>query len=116
LEHADGVKETNVFLGYDWFNTSVPTALAYNANGRVSMNNRTLNNVNNTTPNLFETYFTASPAEINSPVTNMVVKYGSASGTSSTTWILAVSASTNALPPLITQDPSPATQEWFPSQ
>jgi hypothetical protein len=114
LEHLDGVNETNTFYGYDWFNQSQPGAVAWNANGRVNLNNRTLNNLGNTTPNLFETYFPLN--DTTSPVTNIVVQYGTAPGGNSTTFILAVSASSVPVAPVITQEPLPATQTWYPSQ
>ncbi len=73
LQHQDGVKETNLFFAYDWFNTSVSNAVAWNASGRVNLNNRTLNDLGDGTPKLFESYFAVSDS--NSPVTNIVVQY-----------------------------------------
>ena len=114
LQHADGVNETNIFFGYDWFYQNAPGSLALKANGRVNMANRTVNNVNNNFPYLFETYFTLS--DLSSPVTNIMVKYKSASGTSATTYIMAISASTNPVPPVITGNPLPTEQAWYPTQ
>lgn len=114
LQHADGVSETNTFFGYDWFYGSAPGAIAWKANGRVNMSNRTLNNVSNNTPYLFESYFTLS--DLTSPVTNIVVKYKSASGANSTTYIMALSASTNPVAPLITGGPVPLQQAWYTTQ
>ena len=114
LQHADGVQETNLFYGYDWFNTSTPGALAYKANGRVQMYDRTVNNVNNGFPYLFESYFLL--ADNTSPVTNIVVQYKSASSVSATTYVMAISASTTPVPPVITSGPTPAEQAWYTNQ
>ncbi len=114
MMHADGVNETNIFIGYDWFEGSVPNAVAYNSQGRTSLPSRTLNNINNGNPKMFETYFTlVDPV---SPVTNIVLKNLSVPSTASTTFIMAVSATAGALPPVITSGPNPATQAWFPGQ
>jgi hypothetical protein len=112
LQHQDGVNETNVFLGYDWFNGNI--APAYIANGRVDMYNRTLNALGSGNPKLFETYFTLN--DRSSPVTNIVVKFGTAPSGNSTTYIMAVSATAGGVPPLINSGPLPATQTWFPGQ
>jgi len=114
LQHADGVNETNLFYGYDWFYQNAPGSLAFKANGRVNMANRTLNNVNNGFPYLFETYFTLS--DLTSPVTNIVVQYKSASSGNATTYIMAISASTNPVPPVITAGPTPTSQAWYATQ
>jgi len=113
LEHADGVNETNVFLGFDWFNSANPSAVAWVANGRVALDNRTLQNTNNSgVPKLFETYF--SLKDVTSPVTNILVKYGTAPGANATTFILAVSATAGPLPPIL--GVQPVSQTWFPGQ
>jgi autotransporter-associated beta strand protein len=114
IQHADGVNETNIFLGYDWFDSSHSASIAFEANGRVSMQNRTLNNVGNSVPYLFETYFTL--ADTASPVTNLVVEYYSAPSSSSTTYVMAISGSAGGIAPLITSGPLPASQIWFPGQ
>lgn len=114
LQHEDGVNETNVFYGYDWFNTQQGGALAYQANGRIYANSRDLNNLGNTFPYLFETYFTLS--DLTSPVTNIVVNYKTAPGANSTTYIMAVSATTNAIAPIITQQPLPTNQVLYAGQ
>jgi len=114
LQHADGVNETNIFFGYDWFYNNAPGSLALKANGRVNMYNRTVNNVNNGYPYLFETYFTLT--DLTSPVTNIVVKYKSASSGNATTYIMAISGSTNPVPPVITENVTPTTQAWYPTQ
>ena len=52
LQHQDGVNETNLFYGYDWFDTAHNGSIACKANGRVNMYSRTVNNVNNNFPYL----------------------------------------------------------------
>jgi len=115
LQHQDGVNETNLFYGYDWFEQSVPGAIAFEANGRVDLDNRTLNNLGNGgLPYMFETYFLLN--DNTSPVTNIVVGYKTAPSASATTFIMAVSAATNPIAPLITQEALPKYQAWFASQ
>lgn len=116
IQHADGVNETNFFYAYDWFNTTHSNAQAWVANGRVSMNSRTINTYSANGqgfPYLFESYF---PLVDNlSPVTNVEVKYFlAASG--STTFIMAESASTTAFSPIITEEPTPVSQTEFTGQ
>ena len=111
LQHLDGVNETNLFFGYDWFEGSI--APAFIANGRVNMSGRAANNVNNNNPRLFESYFALN--DITSPVTNIVVMYQTSPAASSTTFIMAVSASP-PFAPVITAGALPATQTWFPTQ
>lgn len=114
IQHANGLNETNFFLGYDWFDSSHNGAIALYGNGRVSMQNRTVNNVGNSVPYLFETYFTLSDTA--SPITNIVVKYYSAPSGSSTTYVMAISGSTEGTGPVITSGPTPSTQVWLPGQ
>ncbi|HEY3914170.1 MAG TPA: hypothetical protein VGN61_06755, partial [Verrucomicrobiae bacterium] len=76
IQHADGVNETNQFFGYDWFNTDFPGSIAFKSNGRVDLNNRTLNSTNDTFPFLFESYFLLN--DVTSAVTNILVQYDSA--------------------------------------
>ena len=112
LQHLDGVNETNLFYGYDWFETTVTPAFI--ANGRVNMYSRTVNQLNNNLPRLFETYFSLNDAS--SPVTNIMVLWQTSPQASSTTFIMAVSASAGGIPPLITSGPLPALQAWYPTQ
>ena len=112
LQHQDGVNETNLFYGYDWYNSVIPPA--WISNGRVSEYDRTLNTINGGNPKLFESYFTLS--DIGSPVTNIVVQFVTAPGGNSTTFIMAVSAAAGGVIPLITSGASPATQTWYPTQ
>jgi hypothetical protein len=110
IQHADGVRETNIFYGYDWFDQNHNGAIAYSAGGRVNMANRSLQNIggNPAFPFLFETYFPLSDTV--SPVTNIVVEYYEAPNTSATTYILAVSAGSGSLAPVITSGPTPLNQ------
>jgi hypothetical protein len=112
LQHQDGVNETNVFLGFDWFDQNHNGAIALKANGRVNMAARSVNQVGNNFPYLFETYFLLN--DISSPVTNIVVNYKSASSTSATTYIMAISASTGGIPPLVDSGPTPGSQTVVP--
>ncbi len=115
LQHADGKNETNLFYGYDWFEQSVPGAIAWEANGRVNMSDRSFNTIGNQgLPYLFETYFTLS--DTTSPVTNIIIKNVSLPAGNSTTFIMAVSATAGGVPPVITQNPLPANQTWYPGQ
>jgi hypothetical protein len=114
LEHADGVKETNTLFGYDWFYNNAPGSIAFEANGRVNMDSRSVNNITNNYPYLFETYFPLT--DTTSPVTNILVIYESASSTNATTYIMAVSASSGGIAPVVTVGPLPVTQTWFPTQ
>ncbi|HTV42418.1 MAG TPA: LamG-like jellyroll fold domain-containing protein, partial [Candidatus Sulfotelmatobacter sp.] len=115
IQHADGVNETNLFYAYDWFNQSLPTAIAWESNGRVYMNSRSLNNLGNQgLPYLFESYFPL--ADTASPVTNIAVQYLAAPSADSTTFIMAVSGATQPIAPIITQEPTPTNQVVFPSQ
>ena len=117
IQHADGVNETNLFYAYDWFN-DLPNAIAFAANGRIYMNNRTFNDENNGStppvPYLFESYFSLNDTA--SPVTNIVVQHLTSPNGNSTTYIMAVSASSGAVSPIITGEPTPASQTWFPAQ
>jgi len=114
LQHADGVNETNIFLGYDWFDNNHNGSIALKANGRVNMYNRTVNQVGNNYPYLFETYFLLTDTA--SPVTNIVVKYVSASSASATTYIMAISATSGGVAPVVNVGPVPATQTRLPGE
>jgi len=111
IQHANGLSETNVFYGYDWYDTSHNSAIAWEAGGRIWMNNRTRNNYNSSQPNapyLFESYFAIN--DITSPVTNITANYVSGGGT---TFVLAVSGTTGASLPIILAGPTPGDQgDW----
>lgn len=112
LQHQDGVNETNLFLGFDWFDNNHPGAIAFKAGGRVNLYNRTVNQIGNNFPYLFETYFVL--ADTGSPVTNIIVKYDTAPNTVCTTYIMAVSAASGGIPPLVDTGPVPTSQTVFP--
>jgi len=102
MQHANGVSETNLFFAYDWFANN--SQIAFTTGGRVNMANRTLNALDypvtiSSNPKLFESTFGLN--ETVSPVTNIVLRYLSAPGASSTTYVLAVSASAGAVAPVI---------------
>lgn len=108
IQHADGVSETNLFLAYDWFTSNSP---AWSTKGRVSLNSRTLDEHAATgQPYLSESYFSINDTV--SPVTNILVQYGTAPATNATTYVLAVSASAGSVAPVITSGPTPASQSW----
>jgi hypothetical protein len=103
MEHADGVNETNTFYGYDWFEGTVPGFVALNVGGRVNMNDRTFNSVGSSNPKLFETYFNLSDGA--SPVTNIILRFGSAASANATTFVLAVSATAGGVAPVLLNEP-----------
>jgi hypothetical protein len=103
MEHADGVNETNTFYGYDWFEGTVPGFVAYVSAGRVNMHDRTVNAVGSGNPKLFESYFALSDTA--SPVTNILLRFGSAASPNATTFIMAVSATAGGLQPVILGQP-----------
>jgi hypothetical protein len=113
IQRQDGVNETNLFFGYDWFDQNYPGAIAFRANGRVNLANRTLNAIGSPNfPFLFESYFLLN--DTNSPVTNIVVLYKSAPNASATTYIMAVRAASGGVPPVVSTGPVPPTQTVFP--
>ncbi|MGA2246153.1 MAG: hypothetical protein ABSH48_14240 [Verrucomicrobiota bacterium] len=114
LQHADGVQETNLFLGYDWFDNNHNSAIAFKAGGRCNLANRTDNQINNNYPYLFETYFLV--ADTGSPVTNIVVQYVHANSSSSTTYVMALSAASGGIPPVVNVGPVPDSQTLGVSQ
>ena len=106
VQHTDGVQETNIFLGIDWFSGNFNGSIAFKASGRVNMSSRTLDSVgavNTGAPYLFETSFLI--ADTASPVTNIVMKYQWAGSAGSTTYIMAVSAVTGTGMPVIATNP-----------
>lgn len=108
IQHANGVAETNLFFGYDWFANN--SQIAYVSGGRINLASRSFNNLANpvtlsNNPKLFESTF--GLVDTASPVTNIVLKYLSGSSASSTTYVMAVSASAGAVGPAISaQSPS----------
>jgi autotransporter-associated beta strand protein len=96
LQHADGVNESNLFLGRDWYDTSVP--YVWNANERIDIttgNGREVSDLDLGYPRLFEAEF--EPVD-GTPVTNIVAGFIQEPLADSTTFIFAISASTNFIP------------------
>ena len=97
MQYQDGTSETNYFVSLDWFNGS---PFAFNANGRVNLNSRQLNNINNNNPRLYEAQFPlGNPG---SQVTNVVMKFlSAASPTTGRMVVFAVSGTAGAVAPII---------------
>ncbi|HEX4264945.1 MAG TPA: hypothetical protein VH597_11445 [Verrucomicrobiae bacterium] len=114
IQHLDGVNETNVFLGFDWFDTGQGGALAYQANGRVDMSCRAVNSFTDARlfPYLFESYFLLT--DTTSAVTNVVVKFGTAPNATCTTFVMAISGTTDGVPAVVTSGPNPSSQTVVP--
>ncbi|HWD91957.1 MAG TPA: hypothetical protein VG938_06370 [Verrucomicrobiae bacterium] len=114
IQHDDGVNETNVFLGFDWFDTGQGGSLAYQANGRVDMSCRAVNSYTDARlfPFLFESYFLLS--DTTGAVTNVIVKYGTAPNNSCTTYVMAISGTTEGVPAVVTSGPNPSSQTVVP--
>ena len=99
LQHSDGVNESNLFYGYDWFETTVP--FAYTANERVNIGSATATsgrgvaNLDGGFPRIFESEFQTLDG---SSVTNIKLGYLIAGGVNWATYVIAVSGSTNFLP------------------
>jgi hypothetical protein len=99
LQHSDGVNESNLFYGYDWFETTVPPA--YVANERVTIGanttkiDREVANLDGGNPKLFDSEFQLQDG---TPVTNMIVGYLTAPAAAAATYVIAVSATTNLIP------------------
>ena len=113
IQHQNGLNETNSFLAYDWFDNRHAGSIALQVNGRVNMAARSVNNVGNQgLPYMFETYFLL--ADVNSPVTNIMVQYFTAPSASSTTYIMAISAATGGIPAVVDAGPTPPSQTVLP--
>ena len=99
LQHLDGTSETNLFFGYDWFNTAAPPAFIANGRMHTFYSSGVSLFGSPQQPRLFETIFTVNNSS--SPVTNIQVQFKFAGGSSWTTYVLAVSASAGAVPPIL---------------
>jgi len=99
LQHSDGVNESNLFYGYDWFETTVPFAYSSyeraNIGSSSSTSGRDVQNLYSGFPRIFESEFQTKDG---SSVTNIKVGYLLAGGVNWATYVIAVSASTNFLP------------------
>jgi len=102
MQYADGTSETNTFNSVDWFGN---TPYAFVANGRVNLNNRTINsdpgrNAAPYNPRLYEAQFALG--NTGSPVTNIILNFvGAANPTTARLVVFAVSATAGAVPPII---------------
>ena len=92
IHHADGVTESNSFVALDWFYNSPVTWVA---NGRVYVNNDTLNDLNIGSPDLYSADI--SLADTTSPVTSIQLGFYSGSGTGHAV-VFAVSGGSTSLP------------------
>ncbi len=110
VQHQDGVNETNWLFIYDWTNSSEPD-IAFQATEALNIGSRTLSAA--VIPVLFESFVAVVDT---TAVTNIIVGYGLAPAANSESVIMAVSGATAAWGPFVLAGPSPATQEWFPSQ
>lgn len=98
LQHADGTSETNLFFGYDWFNTTVPPAFIANGRADTRYGSGTSLFGNPQNPRLFETIFPVN--NVSSPVTNIQVQFKTGPKPW-TTYVLAVSGSAGAVQPVL---------------
>jgi hypothetical protein len=100
LQHNDGVNESNIFIGYDWFESTVTPA--YIASERVNIGTsgsafgREVQNLDGGYPKMFNSVFAMSDA---TPVTNIIVGYLQVPAAAATTYVIAVSGTTNFVPP-----------------
>jgi len=96
IHHADGVTESNSFTALDWFYNSPVTWVA---NGRVYVNNDTLNDLNIGSPDLYSADI--SLADATSPVTSIQLGFYSGNANSHAV-VMAISGGSSSLP--LTQD------------
>lgn len=101
MQYADGTAETNTFISRDWFGN---TPVAYYANGRVNLDNRSLNsdpgrNATPYNPRLYEAQFALG--NTGSPLTNVILQYLNPTNSNSRGYIFAVSATAGAVPAII---------------
>ncbi len=87
FQHNDGINETNILLGYDWYNTQQP--YAWIANERVSLTyGSQVENLNADSPRLFDAAYSLADT---SPLTNVVMGYLAAPEASSLLCVFALS-------------------------
>jgi predicted alpha-1,6-mannanase (GH76 family) len=92
VHHADGTTENKSFSSPDWFNKS-PVALA--ANGRVYVNNSTVNSLGSGNPRLYAA--DVSLANTTSPVTSVQLSFSSGSANANAV-VFAISGGSSSLP------------------
>jgi len=101
MQYADGTSETNTFNSVDWFGN---TPYAFVANGRVNLNNRSINsdpgrNATPYNPRLYEAQFALGNTV--SPLTNVVLNYLNPTNSNGRLVVFAVSATAGAVPAII---------------
>lgn len=109
IQYQDGTSETNQFVSNDWFNNN---PYAFSSLGRVNLDSHTINNDpgHSTTPNprLYEAQFFLG--NFASPVTNVALQFlGAANPTSGRMVVLAVSAATGPVAPILRNQPANVT-------
>ncbi len=92
VHHQDGTTESNTFSSLDWFNYS---PVAVNANGRVYVNTKTVDNINLGHPRLYAVDYPLTGTA--SPVTSIVLNFISGA-TGSHAVVFAVSGGSSILP------------------
>ncbi len=100
MHYEDNTTETQQFVAKDWFNG---TPFAYNASGRVHLQNRSMNNYNNgVNPRLYEAEFVLNNTVSKITSVDLTFLSGGANGRVA---ILAVSATAGTLKPIYTVHP-----------
>jgi predicted alpha-1,6-mannanase (GH76 family) len=92
VHHADGMTESNFFASQDWF-TLAPVAL--NANGRVYVNNGTVDSINQGNPRFYAADISLS--DTTSPITSIQLNFLSGTANANAV-IFAVSGGSSSLP------------------
>ncbi len=92
LRHADGTSESNSIVAQDWFSQS---PVAVNANGRVYVNNSTVNSINLGNPRLYAVDIPLT--NISSAITNIQLGFLSGSANANAV-VFAVSGGSSSLP------------------
>jgi predicted alpha-1,6-mannanase (GH76 family) len=116
VTHADGTTESNAITVQDWFSLA---PVAWNANGRVYVNNKTVDSINAGNPRLYASDLALT--DTGSPVTSIQLSYLSGNPSAATA-IFAVSGGTSSLP--LAQDDFNANtaagtamlQQWYNPQ
>ena len=100
MQYADGSQEVNTFVSKDWFNG---TPYAYNSQGRINVDNKSFDNVNNNNPRLYEAEFILG--KTTSPLTNVIMEWIGGRADSRAV-ILAVRATAGAISPILGEAPT----------
>ena len=92
IRYANGAAQTASFIVPDWFTKS---PVAFVANGRVNVGNKTVNSVNGNNPRLYAADITLANSA--SPVTNVALTFQSGNGNANAV-IFALSGGSSSLP------------------